>query len=86
MFKKHCEGLNINKPKFVKFPFKVIVIDEIDGTSPEFKDAFKGFIEKYQFIDMNHFKWLNESAIFLFILSDCYEDFRLEELGLFHKT
>ena len=29
----------------------------------------KGFIEKYQFIDMNHFKWLNESAIFLFILS-----------------
>ena len=29
----------------------------------------ENFIEKYQYIDMNHFKWLNKSTIFLFILS-----------------
>ncbi len=39
--------LNCESEHTSKHPYKVVFIDEIDGTSDEFKKGFKGFIEEY---------------------------------------
>ena len=55
------------------FPYKVVIFDEIDGVSPQFKKAFKGFIEQYSSGD-------NDVARF-FCTTNFIEDMTVHELS-----